>query len=122
VNVQVHFLRSVQRIAKKFSGSEADEKLFVDIGRRILKTKSQDHVLKYFEVMRGTRPLADADVEQALDSRTDWRLAEKWVDWFLQDRVLGEGEFYFHKLRKKKKKKKKECCDLISSARWKMSK
>ena len=63
-------MRSVQRIAKKFSGSEADEKLFIDIGRRILDTKTGDHVLMYFEVMRGTRPLADIEVEQALDLHT----------------------------------------------------
>jgi len=101
-------LRSVQRIAKKFSGSRTDEDLFIDIGRRILKSKSQDQVLLYFEVMSGTRPLADIGMEQELDLRTNWKLAGKWVDWFLHGRVLGEGEFYFHKLRKKKKKKKKK--------------
>ena len=92
--MQVHFIRSVERVAKRVNPKNSvGRDAFVAIGKHILKADSAETVLMLFEVMRGRKSIGEAKCvpTQFLCSDKNcsgWAGATSWVDWWLRERHL----------------------------------
>ena len=90
---QVHFTRSVQRVAKKLNGQNKENReLFVAIGQQILKAKSAAEVIKLFQILKGDYSIAEANLLKPTSNRTvkEWTKATAWVEWWTRKRHLSK--------------------------------
>lgn len=85
---QVHFIRSVQRVAKKLNHqNKQNREAFVAIGQQILKAKSASEVMTLFTMMKGECPLTEANLAKPInESIKEWKQATSWVEWWTRRR------------------------------------
>ena len=63
---QVHFIQSVQRVAKRLSHqNKQNREVFVTIGQQILKAKYANEVMALFTMMKGEYPLTESKLDKA---------------------------------------------------------
>lgn len=90
-DIQVHFIRSLQRVAKKLNSQYKEGKeAFVAVGQQILKAKSADEVMTLFDVLRGEKSINDISIPKCartVDTK-EWKGAATWVDWWVRKRHL----------------------------------
>lgn len=98
VSIQVHFIRSVQRVAKKVNPRDSSGRdAFIAIGQKILKAESAKQIMILFEVLKGERPLCDTIALMPHDDKLteccpinekEWQRAATWVEWWIRRRHL----------------------------------
>jgi len=89
----VHFIRSVQWVAKKLSNqNKKHRELFVSIGQQILKAKTAAEVMTLFSIKKGECPLFKANLPKESSNETivEWKQAAAWVEWWTRRRHLGK--------------------------------
>lgn len=103
VSQQVHFIRSVHRVAKKVNPRDSRGKdAYIALGQRIIKADSAEEVLTLFQVLKGQRPLSDVvtlmprndKITECSADRNEWQRATSWVEWWIRKRHLSK----FHTL------------------------
>lgn len=90
--MQVHFIRSVQRVAKKLNGQNKENtELFINIGQKILKAKSAAEVMKLFQSLKGDcPPITDAKQPSSRKIVKEWTKATAWVEWWTRKHHLSK--------------------------------
>ena len=94
----VHWMRSVNRVAKIVCTSSEEESVFKYLGKIIQESQEKDVVLKIFEVMSGKEDIASASEYlsgQLADkcgnkeiSNTSWKKLKHWANWWTSTRHL----------------------------------
>ena len=94
----VHWMRSVNRVAKIVCTSSEEESVLKYLGKIIQESQEKDAVLKIFEVMSGKEDIASASEYlsgQLADKRgnkeisnTSWKKLKHWANWWTSTRHL----------------------------------
>ena len=94
----VHWMRSVNRIAKMVCASRDEEAVFKYIGKIIQETQDKETVIKMFDVLSGkknvkeaTEHLSDAMAEKCVHdniTNTHWKKLKHWANWWTSTRHL----------------------------------
>ena len=94
----VHWMRSVNRVAKMVCASRDEESVFKYIGKIIQETQDKDTVIEMFDVLSGkkdvkeaTEHLPDAMAEKCVHNNvtnTHWKKLKHWANWWTSTRHL----------------------------------
>ena len=94
----VHWMRSVNRIAKMVCASREKEAVFKYIGKIIQETQDKETVIQMFDVLSGkknvkeaTEHLSDAMAEKCVHdniTNTHWKKLKHWENWWTSTRHL----------------------------------
>ena len=95
-NIQVHFIRSVQRVAKRLNPQNKTRRdAFSAIGKQILRAKSAEDVITLFQVLKGQHTICEVqhllpgiNLHNIKHGSNEWLGAASWVEWWLRKRHL----------------------------------
>lgn len=92
---QVHWARSLQRVAKLVTKSKEELDIFLSLGKQIPKLDSCDEVKKMFEILSGKRRLIEQNylneqlttLAQQIDT-DNWKRLKGWSEWWCRPNHL----------------------------------
>lgn len=94
----VHWMRSVNRVAKMVCTSSDEESVFKQLGKIVQELQEKDKVIKVFDVMSGKKDITSAseylpdnmaDKSRNKDiSNSSWKKLKHWANWWTSTRHL----------------------------------
>ena len=98
--MQVHFMRSVKRIAQKVTKAQLGRRVFTMLGYAILDAEKDTDINTLFSIMEGEIPITAAcqffpDSSLLKDytpshSQDEWRVCSNWVAWWKRPAHLSK--------------------------------